>query len=823
MEQNISNIDRLFSLAPYEETDESKCLFMQSLKDELIFHYENNEMYRRFCKRKGFAPYGDYSVNDIPPIAVSVFKDLGNDLSSVGADDIKLRLQSSATSGTPSTVVVDKITSKRQSKAMVKVIQSFIGSKTRPFLVMDIDPRAGFGAELGARFAAVSGYLKFSSKTGYFLKTRHDGTSYFDIEYMKQFAEKIGDVPVVLFGFTYILFSNVLKEIDSNNLDIKLPAGSKILHIGGWKKLESEKICKDTFNERISKCFGIEPKDVIDVYGFTEQMGLNYPDCTDGWKRTSVFSEVIARDSATHEILPYGKEGVLEFITPIPHSYPGNAVLTDDLGVVMGPTECDGKYGTRFKITGRMKKAEIRGCGDILSQKLTFQKTSHNDNRGANEFKVIMSSADIKSSEPGNQIKDVCEELRKNQGWLEKQPIDAIMGLIASVSSKWITNPGLQHLKDKGLVFISSWLDKKNLTAISQIGLKGNIDYMDKFCPCPDSDKHLMKASPRGLVCHWLAGNVQILGMFALVQSILSKNVNLLRVSSKDDGVFQCLLDTFRGEEYITEDRYLIKGDDLLKTIALVSYPHDNDELGEYMSSQADVRIAWGGREAVQTVAGYPSKIGSETVIFGPKLSFAVISKESLRSEKEAKSLAKRFAVDVSVFDQTGCASPHNLYIEDGGDVSVDRFIELLAEEMEKAEVRISKPESSVEQISQIHSIRGVYDFKGRVVGSDSLSWTLLIDDDVSCELCPPVYSRVLFVHKVASIFDCLKNVTEDIQTIGLAAPTEKGIKFAEEAIKKGVARLPRIGRMLNFEMPWDGIYLFDRLVRWNTLGGPLR
>jgi hypothetical protein len=27
---------------------------------------------------------------------------------------------------------------------------------------------------------------------------------------------------------------------------------------------------------------------------------------------------------------------------------------------------------------------------------------------------------------------------------------------------------------------------------------------------------------------------------------------------------------------------------------------------------------------------------------------------------------------------------------------------------------------------------------------------------------------------------------------------------------------------MLNFEMPWDGIVLIDRLVRWNTLLGPL-
>jgi hypothetical protein len=239
------------------------------------------------------------------------------------------------------------------------------------------------------------------------------------------------------------------------------------------------------------------------------------------------------------------------------------------------------------------------------------------------------------------------------------------------------------------------------------------------------------------------------------------------------------------------------------------------------MSKQADVRIAWGGAESVETIANYPSRIGTETVIFGPKLSFSVIAKEALNDEHEAKKLARRLSIDVSVFDQTGCASPHNLYIERGGVVSPERFVDMLAESMKKTEVQIPKPEMTVEQVSQVHSIRGVYDFKGEVKGSPTMSWTLLTED--TNELEKPVYNRVLFIHKVDSIFDSLNDITEDIQTIGLAAPQEKAIRYAEQATAKGVARLPQIGRMLNFEMPWDGIILFDRLVKWNTLWGPLR
>ena len=44
-----------------------------------------------------------------------------------------------------------------------------------------------------------------------------------------------------------------------------------------------------------------------------------------------------------------------------------------------------------------------------------------------------------------------------------------------------------------------------------------------------------------------MAGNVQILGVFALVQCIITKNVNLLKVSAKDDGVFRALLNAFEG------------------------------------------------------------------------------------------------------------------------------------------------------------------------------------------------------------------------------------------------------------------------------------
>lgn len=817
--------DELLELAPYDGSQEAGELFMQALQEECVFHYEHNEMYRRFCDRKGFDPYQPFTIEEMPPVSVSVFKELGFKLNSVPKEDLTLALQSSATSGVPSTIVVDKETAKRQAKAMIKVIGEFIGKERKPFLIMDIDPRSSYRKLLGARFAAVTGYLRFANKTGYFLKADENNVSYFDVEGIQEYVRGLDqEKPVVVFGFTYILYQHVLQSIEKAGVKIQLPRGSKIIHIGGWKKLESEKISKELFNDRLSKCFGINPTDVIDIYGFTEQMGLNYPDCECGWKHTSSYVRVLVRDTVTREVLPPGKEGLLEFVTPVPHSYPGNAVLTDDLGIIDGDSCTHGRAGTRFKIVGRMKKAEVRGCGDILSQKLTFQKKSNeklNVSSHEKRLEVYLHQHPVTAEEPLAQMREIISQLREQQDWLNSQPVDAIIGLIGEAAKRWATDPKLMRIKDRGLLFLSTWCDEKHLRSVANIGLRGNIGYMDQFLPFPDSDKHYLKANARGLVCHWLAGNVQILGMFALVQSIISKNVNLLKVSSRDDGVFTDILSEFKGVEYTTGDGHTIKGDDLLKTIAVVYFSRYADYLGEEMSKQADVRIAWGGRESVETVSGYPARYDAETVIFGPKLSYSVIAKEELASVQEAKKLARKVSVDVSVFDQTGCASPHNLYVEEGGEVSPEEFIDILGDSMQKTELQIPKPLMSPEQVSQIHSIRGVYDFKGTVKGSETMSWTLLLDD--LDEMDKPVYSRVLFVHKVKSIMDSLKYIDENTQTIGVAAPTEKALQFATEATKRGVMRLPLIGRMLNFEMPWDGIFLFDRLVKWNTYGGPLR
>lgn len=797
--------------------------FFPALIEEIRFHYDNNELYHRFCHNKGFDPYTfKGELEDIPPVQVSVFKELGTQLNSVGRDSIKLTMQSSATTGIPSSIPVDLVTSKRQAKTMVHVVGEYIGNERKPFLVMDVDPAAGFRQILGARYAAVSGYLNFASEAGFFLKIDEQNRYYFDIDGIREYIQKINDQSSVVFGFTYILYSEVLVPLDERGISFHLPEGSKIIHIGGWKKLESQKVSKDEFNALAAKVFGIRTQDVIDIYGFTEQMGLNYPDCPCGCKHTPLYSEVIVRDVVTKEPLPAGKDGLLEFLTPIPHSYPGNAVLTDDIGMwVEGDCEYN-RGGRRFKVSGRLNKAEVRGCGDILSSKLKF---NNQDNIAITDKKSKF-SAYYKAIDTGaldgdasQKIEAISEALKENLLWLREQPIDALIGLITKTADKW-KNETLNTTQAQGLKFLVSWCSGEHLTQVANDGLRGNRYYADRFVPVDNLAFRSMRSTSRGLVCHWLAGNVQILGMFVLIQSILAKNVNLMRVSSRDDGAFQNLLRSFEGEEFTTSGGYQISGDDLLKCVALVSFDHSDKSAGTKMSLVADARIAWGGAEAVTAVAGFPSKYDCADIIMGPKLSFSVVSREELSDERKAKKLARKIAIDASVFDQTGCASSHNVFVEAGGKIIPAEFAHILAEAMSKVALQIPKGQMAPEEFAAVHSARGIYDFKGRVYGDPDSVWTVLYDE--APELRQPIYSRVVFVHPVREISDAVEFVTDDIQTIGLAAAGAKAADFATKAAQRGAMRFPICGKMLNFESPWDGMFIMDRLVKWNTLGGPL-
>jgi len=58
----------------------------------------------------------------------------------------------------------------------------------------------------------------------------------------------------------------------------------------------------------------------------------------------------------------------------LPISYPGHSILTEDIGTIIGVDNClCGRMGKYFKINGRLKNAELRGCSDTYGE--SFRKS----------------------------------------------------------------------------------------------------------------------------------------------------------------------------------------------------------------------------------------------------------------------------------------------------------------------------------------------------------------------------------------------------------------------------------------------------------------
>ena len=821
MNYNTSHIEKIFQMKPYEELNhEKKRIFLRAVLEELRFHYENNVLFKNFCDKNNFIPSKTHSnLETLPSIPVQVFKVLGRKLSSVKPEDIKISLHSSATSGIPSTVLIDRVTLKRQQLTMAKVLSDFIGLKRSPFFIIDIDPVSKDRNQLGARAAAVRGYLNFSSSASYGIKYENNNLVFNQNAFEKFLSNNDNSEKVIIFGFTYVLYSCLIKNYKTS---YTLPKGSKVIHIGGWKKLEKEKIPKEKFNKEISQFFQIEEKNIIDIYGFTEQMGLNYPDCEYGWKHLPIYAELFVRDPNTNKIMNNGEVGVLQFITPIPHSYPGNIVRTDDIGMIdqsEGDCAC-GRKGKRFKVLGRLKKAETRGCGDIMGEKI--EEINLTDNENDKSLEILFHVDNLESNfEDITKIDKIIENVNSKKEWLDNQPVEALIGLIDMASKRW-QDPSFELVgyKYQGLSFLVNWCQSNNLREILNNSLKHPRSALDSFIPVKGSLIRQITAKPKGLVVHWLSGNVPVLGMLILVQSIITKNVNILKASSSFSGAIPSLLNAFKDLEYFTPGGYRIKGNDMLKTISVIYYSHGRSDLANKISLNADLRIAWGGKEAVNHVLSLPKKWRTDDLIYGPKLSFMVIAKSSFDTERKIKKILRRAATDCSAFDQTACASPHTIFIEKNGLVSPKEFAQRLSVEMKKALMRIPVGEQENDQYNSVKTIREVYSFIGEVWNDETLDWTVLYDENNG--LAEPIYSRVITVRPIESIFDTVDFVSEDIQTIGLAASGEERIRFAKEVAKKGVDRCPDIGLMTNFEVPWDGMIAIDRLIRWVTLGGPI-
>ena len=363
----LMTFDQIIDILPYSLGKQKKeRLLTERLLELTKRHQDSCPEYVRILQSTGFDPNKASSYKDIPFLPVRLFKEL--DLKSVPQEEIVKTMTSSGTTGQAvSKIYLDRTTSANQQKTMVKIVLDFTGSSRMPMIILDCPGVVKNRAMFSARGAGILGFSIFGAKKVYAL----DDDMKLDVEAVREFLEKFQGQKIFLFGFTFMIWQHFYKELlrlKENGITFDLSNGI-LIHGGGWKKLISEAVDRDEFHKRLKDACGLEH--IYDYYGMVEQTGCIYMECECGHLHASIFSDVITRRPIDFSECAIGERGIIQVVSTIPESYPGHSLLTEDEGIILGEDDCPcGRKGKYFKIIGRLKNAEIRGCSDTYADKL---------------------------------------------------------------------------------------------------------------------------------------------------------------------------------------------------------------------------------------------------------------------------------------------------------------------------------------------------------------------------------------------------------------------------------------------------------------------
>ena len=386
-------IEDFYEIEPYSlVAPDKRALLLERMNDLTELHYKGCERYRSIIdKVYGGASDGhdtpgkSESLESVPFLPVALFKRL--ELKSVPDEDIFKTMTSSGTTGQQvSKIFLDRETVKSQQKVLVEIVKSFTGASRMPMIILDCPSVVKNRALFSARGAGILGFSMFGTKKIY----AFDDDMKLDVEGVRAFLSEHEGETIFMFGFTFMIWQYFYKELKrlndaggagntaSKGVVNTDSAGSEckntinlenavLIHGGGWKKLANEAVSKDEFKQSLHDVCGIAVENVHDYYGMVEQTGCVYMECECGHLHASIYSDVITRRMKDFSVCDFGEEGVIEVLSSLPESYPGHAILTEDVGVVLGEDDCPcGRKGKYFEIHGRMAKAEVRGCSDTF-------------------------------------------------------------------------------------------------------------------------------------------------------------------------------------------------------------------------------------------------------------------------------------------------------------------------------------------------------------------------------------------------------------------------------------------------------------------------
>ena len=315
---------------------------------------------------------------------------------------------------------------------------------------------------------------------------------------------------------------------------------------------------------------------------------------------------------------------------------------------------------------------------------------------------------------------------------------------------------------------------------------------------------------------HVYAGNVPAVPVWPMFAALLLKSALLAKTASREP-----LLAPLLARAIAAEDP------GLGECLAVAWWKGGAGENDRAALGHAPAVLAFGGGSAIAATArsARPDAILS---LHGPRVSVACVAREAL-APAALEDIARRAALDVSLYDQQGCLSPHAIYVERGGRATPRDLAEALARALDAAALASPRADLDAEEAARARLYRAQAEFEAAAGGNatevfgspEGTGWTVVLERGARFE--PGPGHRVVRVHAVDDLEEAiaaLRTHAGDLEAVALEAAGPHGPKLQAAVAALGVPRVAALGRL---QQPsplgrHGGTGFLAPFVRWTTV-----
>ena len=431
-------------------------------------------------------------------------------------------------------------------------------------------------------------------------------------------------------------------------------------------------------------------------------------------------------------------------------------------------------------------------------------------------------------------VMEACRTLKRNRAqYLAQRSTDSLVAVLCGVAEAWLKpdnafrrralESGLEKTGfsratlQKGLDNFFRQFTPENFHALLVQEL-GDARRLDRFVENGSGEKLNRAALAVGpeLLVHIAAGNLPNPALMSMVLGLLTRSAQFVKCAH----AAAFLPRLFAHSIYDADTK-------LGACLEIAEWHGGNVELEAALFAEADCVTATGSDETLAAIR-LCLPVKTRFLSYGHRVSFGFVAGAVLHGS-HTRQIISRAADDVVAWNQLGCLSPHVVYVQTGGEVSPEKFAELLADELERREQTEPRGELPAEHAATIASRRGIYEVRAahspettqHWCSRNSTAWTVVYEADARFQLS--CLNRFIYVKGVRDLTEALQNaetVRGQVSTVGLAVPEHKLEELAAQLARWGATRVCPLGRMQNPPLTWrhDGRPALGDLVTWTDM-----